>query len=112
MTSTQPRSALEIHEGTGWPDNPFIVRCNAISGSSALLELLGEHMRDMAMQRQWLSFQMIDHTTHEKGLQTLQSFEVNYEQFEEQQIEYFSAVVWYDISEPWGLITATEHPSH
>ena len=112
MSPIQPRSTLTIQEGTGWPDNPFVVRCTRLSGSSALLEMLGEHLRDMAMQRNWQSLQMIDHTTEEQGVRTLQSFEINYEQYEESQVEYYSAVVWYDISEPWALIHSAEHTHH
>ena len=55
---------------------------------------------------------MIDHTTEEQGVRTLQSFEINYEQYEESQVEYYSAVVWYDISEPWALIHSAEHTHH
>ncbi|NRP96109.1 hypothetical protein XMG59_002227 [Marinobacterium sp. xm-g-59] len=95
---------LNITEGTGWPETPFVVHSSTINGNSDLLELLGEHLRRMGLQREWQSLQIVDHHTHQQGLQTLHSFEVNYEQLEAGQMEYFSAVIWYDITEPWSKL--------
>jgi hypothetical protein len=60
----------------------------------------------MALQRGWQDLQIIDSQINQQGVTTVQVFEVNYEQQEAGQTEYFSAVIWYDITEPWGLIYA------
>ena len=74
--------------------------------SCDLLELISEHIRSMALQRGWQDLQIIDSQINQQGVTTVQVFEVNYEQQEAGQTEYFSAVIWYDITEPWGLIYA------
>ncbi|NVK01267.1 MAG: hypothetical protein HWE12_06965 [Oceanospirillaceae bacterium] len=109
---TYQSNSLCVPQGTGTPDAPFVVQVLSEVESSEVLAYLRQHLFELANKQGWQATELLQTQFHSKGLSQLSAIEVNYEIDESGQTEYYSALVWYDITQPFTQIEAASTAHH
>lgn len=98
--------------GTGMPNEPFEVLANENTTSSEVTAYMRDHIHKMAALKGWQALELLDTKIHTHGLRKLYAVEVNYEMEEQDSTEYYSALIWYDITQPFTQIESAETIKH
>ncbi len=103
---------IQLTTGTGMPNEPFEVLASQHITSTEVTAYMRDHIQQMAARQQWLALELLETKIHTHGLRKLYSVEVNYEMEESGETDYYSALIWYDITQPFTQIEAAEQPKH
>jgi len=103
---------IKLTTGTGMPNEPFEVLASEDASSSDVTAYMRDHIQRMAAQKSWNALEILECKIHTHGLRKLYSVEVNYEMEEQNETDYYSALIWYDITQPFTQIEASEHLKH
>lgn len=103
---------IKLTTGTGMPNEPFEVLASEDASSSDVTAYMRDHIQRMAAQKSWNALEILECKIHTYGLRKLYSVEVNYEMEEQCETDYYSALIWYDITQPFTQIEASEQLKH
>jgi len=103
---------IHLISGTGMPNEPFEVLANEKSNSSEVTAYMRDHIQQMAARKAWRALEILETKIHTHGLRKLYSVEVNYEMDTDGETDYFSALIWYDITQPFTQIESDEQTKH
>lgn len=98
--------------GTGLPQEPYQVLATEEISSSQVTAYLRDHVQRLAAKQGWLALEILETQLHKHGLKQLYAIEVNYEMDEGNQTEYYSSLIWYDITQPYTQIEAQTTVHH
>jgi len=94
------------------PQEPYQVLATENINSSQVTAYLRDHIQRLAAKQGWQSLEILETQLHKRGLKQLCAIEINYEVEEGQQTEYYSALIWYDITQPFTQIEAQTTTHH
>lgn len=103
---------IQLTTGTGMPNEPFEVLATENTTSSDVTAYMRDHIQQLAARQNWRALEILECKIHSYGLRKLYSVEVNYEMEDPDQTEYYSALIWYDITQPFTQIESREQTRH